>query len=84
MSRLIASTSLRKFSACLVRSDCSSSRVSLVTPSTSPAISLPKRVWISGSLTGRVLDHVVQQAGGDRRGVQPVAGQDIGDREGMA
>src|SRR5881392_3907812 len=37
MSRLIARMSLRKFSACLVLSDCSSSRVSFVTPSTSVA-----------------------------------------------
>ena len=28
-------------------------------------------------LDRRVLDHVVQQAGGDRGGVQPVAGQDV-------
>ncbi len=43
MSWLIASTSLRKFSACLSRPDFSSSLVSLVTPSTSPAIGLPNR-----------------------------------------
>ena len=41
MSSLIASTSLRKFSACLVRSDWISSRVSLVTPSTRRATSVP-------------------------------------------
>ena len=81
MSRLIASTSLRKFSACLVRSDCSSSRVSLVTPSTSPAISPPNRGLDLRQLDRRVLDHVVQQAGGDRGGIQPVAGQDVGDGE---
>ena len=79
----MASTSLRKFSACLVRSDCSSSRVSLVTPSTRPAISLPNRRLDLRQLDRRVLDHVVQQAGGDRGGVEPVAGQDVGDRDGM-
>ena len=35
-------------------------------------------------LDRRVLDHVVQQAGGDRGGVEPVAGQDVGDRDRMA
>ena len=83
MSRLIASTSLRKFSACLVRSDCSSSRVSLVTPSTRPAISPPNRGLDVRQLDLRVLDHVVQQPGGDRGGVQPVARQDVGHGERM-
>ncbi len=43
MSSDMASTSLRKFSACDARSDCSSMRVSLVTPSTSRATSSPNR-----------------------------------------
>ena len=51
MSLLMAKTSLRKFSACLVRSDCSSNRVSFVTPSTKPLIEAPKRRSRSGSLT---------------------------------
>ena len=83
MSWLIASTSLRKFSACLVRSDCSSSRVSLVTPSTRPAISVPKRCSISGSLTGVSSITSCSSAGGDAGGIEPVAGQDVGDRERM-
>jgi hypothetical protein len=51
MSSLIASTSLRRFSACLVRSLCSSMRVSLVTPSTSRATSAPNWRPISFSPT---------------------------------
>ena len=42
---------------------------------------MPKRVSISGELDRGVLDHVVQQAGGDRGGVEPVAGQDVGNGE---
>ena len=34
-------------------------------------------------LDRRVLDHVVQQAGGDRGGVQPIARQDVGHRDRM-
>ena len=33
---------------------------------------------------GRVLDHVVQQRGGDRRYIQPVVGKDAGDGDGVA
>ena len=51
MSSLIASTSLRRFSACLVRSLCNSMRVSLVTPSTSRATSVPNRRSISFGAT---------------------------------
>ena len=50
MSSDIASTSLRKFSACLVWSDCSSIRDSLVTPSTSRAISGPNTRSMSSSV----------------------------------
>ncbi len=50
MSSDIASTSLRKFSACLVSSDCNSMRDSLVTPSTSRPISGPNRRSISSSV----------------------------------
>ena len=81
MSRLIARTSLRKFSACLVRSDCSSSRVSLVTPSTSVGDLVPEALVDFGQLDRRILDHVVQQPGDDRGGIQPVAGQDVGHRQ---
>ncbi len=80
MSRLIASTSLPKFSACLVRSDCSSSRVSLVTPSTRPAISAPKRFSSASAVDGGVLDHVVQQRGREAGLVQPVAREDARPR----
>ena len=47
MSDDIASTSLRRFSASLVLSDCTSSAASLVTPSTSRATLSPNRRAIS-------------------------------------
>ena len=47
MSDDIASTSLRRFSASLVLSDCISSRRRLVTPSTRRAMSSPNRPAIS-------------------------------------
>jgi hypothetical protein len=55
---------------------CSSSRESLVTPSTSSATSSPNRPAISGPVGRGVLDHVVQQGGDDGGGVHPVLGQD--------
>ncbi len=50
MSSDMARTSLRKFSACFVWSDCSSMRDSLVTPSTRRPISGPNRRSISSSV----------------------------------
>jgi hypothetical protein len=47
MSSLIARTSLRKFSACFSWSDWSSIRLSLVTPSTRRATSLPNLASMS-------------------------------------
>ena len=51
MSSDIASSSLRKFSACSVCEDCSSSLLSLVTPSTRRAISPPNRRSSSAIVT---------------------------------
>ncbi len=79
MSSDIASTSLRKFSACLVWSDCSSMRDSLVTPSTSRAMSAPNSALDVVERRDRVLDRVVQQAGDDRGGVELHPGEDAGD-----
>ena len=83
MSSDMASTSLRKFSACLVWSDCSSMRDSLVTPSTRRAISLPNSCSICSERRVRVLDRVVQQAGDDRGAVELHARQELGDVERM-
>ena len=83
MSDDIASTSLRRFSASLVLSDWSSSRDSLVTPSTRRATLVAEQ---AGDLVARgvgVLERVVQQAGDDRGGVEPHLGQDAGDLDGM-
>ena len=49
-SREVAMNSLRKFSACLVSVEASCRLVSLVTPSTRPAISAPKRRSISAKV----------------------------------
>ena len=83
MSWLIASTSLRKFSACLSRPVFSSSFVSFVTPSTNPAIGLPNRAAISAQFDAGIFDRVVQQRGHDAARVQPVSRQDVGDGNGM-
>ena len=83
MSFDIASISLRKFSACLVRSLKSSSCDSLVTPSTRSAISSPKLALMSSIGGERVLDGVVQQRGDDGGDVELEVGQDGGDFERM-
>ena len=84
MSLDIASTSLRKFSACLVRSWTQIRALdSLVTPSTSAAIFGPNCFSISSQRDERVLDRVVQQRGDDGRGVELQLGQDAGDFERM-
>ena len=56
-------------------------RSSLETPSTSSATGLPKRSVISSFETVGVLDHVVQQRGAQRLGVELPLGEDLGDRE---
>src|SRR5476651_1343979 len=82
MSDDMASTSLRRFSASFVVSDWTSRRDSLVTPSTSRAMSSPNMPEISSRGVG-VLDRVVQQAGDDRGGVELHLGQDAGHLDRM-
>ena len=79
MSSDIASRSLRKFSACSVCEDCSSSLLSLVTPSTRRATSAPNSALDLGDRGAGVLDRVVQQAGRDRGAVELPGRQDAGD-----
>ena len=80
-SRAIASSILRKFSAC-ASAAWNSILSSFDTPSTSSATGLPKRssVFLGDVL---VLDHVVQQRGHERLGVELPVGADLGDRERM-
>ena len=78
-SRAIASSILRKFSACACCSDANASLSSLDTPSTSRATALPKRASISLAGGRRVFHHVVQQRGDQGLRVEMPAGQDAGD-----
>ena len=81
MSSTIASSILRKFSAC--RSSLDENRMALifVTPSTTWATSGPKSS--SDALDGRqrVFDDVVEQPGGDGHGVELHVGEEVGDRQ---
>ena len=73
MSSTIASSILRKFSAWRSSLDENGMALILVTPSTMWATSAPKSSC--DALDGRqgVLDHVVEQAGGDAHDVQPLS-----------
>ena len=79
MSRAIATTILRKFSACRSSFEVKLIFESLVTPSTRKATSSPNSCSMSSSVAQRVLDHVVEQAGADAGGVEPELGDDAGD-----
>ena len=85
MSSTIASSILRKFSACRSSLDEADSGIALifVTPSTTWATSGPKSVVDALDRREGVLDHVVEQAGGDRDGVELHVRQEVGDRQGM-
>jgi hypothetical protein len=82
-SRAIASSILRKFSACACsrRRNCSLS--SLDTPSTSSATGAAE--VLDQLLLGdaRIFQHVVQQRRHHRRAVEPPVGQDLGDGQRM-
>ena len=83
MSDDMASTSLRRFSASLVVSDWTSRRDEL-----GDAVDQLGDVVAEqpGDLVARgvgVLERIVQQAGDDRRGVEPHLGQDAGDLDRM-
>ena len=79
----IASSSLRRFSACSAFFETRSSFFSLVRPSTSLPISGPNSSSISSRVAVGVLDRVVQQRDRDRRLVEMHVGQDRGDFERM-
>ena len=82
-SRAIASSILRKLSACASSSLVNSIWSSLETPSTMSATGLPKRDLDLGLGDGGVLHHVVQERGGEPLRVEPPLRQDAGDRERM-
>ena len=79
----IASSSLRRFSACSAFLETRSSFLILVSPSTSSPISSPNSSSISCARRGGVLDRVVQQRHRDRRLVEMHVGEDRGDFERM-
>ena len=81
MSSTIASSILRKFSAWRSSLDENGMALILVTPSTTWATSGPKSS--ANALGGgqRVLDDVVEQAGGDGHDVELHVGEEVGDLE---
>ena len=84
MSSLSASRNLRRFSAARSFSDWASILLSLVTPSTSRATSLPNSFSISSRRRERVLDRVVEDRGGDGLVVELEVGEDPRDLDRMA
>ena len=83
MSSTIASSILRKFSAWRSSLDEKGIAPILVTPSTTWAISSPKSSAIRSRGRERVLDHVVEEAGGHRHDVELHVRQEIRDLERM-
>ena len=81
MSSTIASSILRKFSACRSSLDWKGMALILVTPSTTCATSGPNSSSMTLDGGERVLDDVVEQAGGDRDDVELQVGQEIGHLE---
>ena len=82
-SRAIATSILRKFSACRSSREEKVSLPSLVTPSTSSAISLPNSRSRSLLGGGGVLEDVVEQAGRHRGDVHLEVDEEVGDLEGV-
>ena len=83
MSDEMASSSLRRFSACAAFFDTRSSLLILVRPSTSRPMSSPNICVDLGAGGVGVLDRVVEQRDRDRRVVELEVGQDAGDFERM-
>ena len=77
----IASSILRKLSACGSSRDWNSIWSSLDTPSTMSATGLPNELSISALVTLGVLHHVVEERGGEPLRVEPPLRQDAGYRE---
>ena len=82
-SSAIASSSLRRFSACFASLVTRSSFLSLVSPSTSAPMSLPNIWSISARVAVRVLDRIMQKRGRDGRIVKLQVGKDRGHFERM-
>ena len=83
MSSTIARSILRKFSACRSSLDENGMAPIFVTPSTTCAISAPNSSADALGRGQRVLDDVVEEAGGDRHDVELHVGQDVGHLERM-
>ena len=83
MSLDMATSSLRKFSACSAFLVTRSSFLILVSPSTRAPISSPNFWSISTARDVGVLDHVVQQRGRDRRVIEFQLGEDRRHFEGV-
>ena len=83
MSSTIASSILRKFSAWRASLEANGMAPILVTPSTTWATSGPNSSSMRLDRGEGVLDHVVEQAGGDGHDVQPHVGQEAGHFEGV-
>ena len=81
MSRAIARSILRKFSACFSSREVKLIWPILVTPSTSAGDLLAEHVLQLRQRGERVLDGVVQEAGRDAGDVEPQVGDDPGDLE---
>ena len=81
MSRAIATTILRKFSACRSSLEVKLIFESLVTPSTSVGDLAAELLLDVVGRGERVLDDVVQEPGADARGVEPKVGDDAGDAD---
>ena len=79
----MASSSLRRFSACAAFFETRSSLLILVRPSTSRPMSSPNICVDLGAGRVGVLDRVVEQRDRDRRVVELEVGQDAGDFERM-
>ena len=83
MSRTIASSILRKLSACASWRFLNWIWSSLLTPSTSSATTCPNIDAISAFAVGRVLDDVVQDRRHQRVGIELQVRQDVGHRDRM-
>ena len=77
----IASSILRKFSACASSREVNSIWSSFETPSTMSATGLPNEVSISALVIAGVLHHVVEERGGEPLGVEPPLRQDARHRQ---
>ena len=83
MSPAIATIILRTFSAWASSPLRNSSLSSFVSPSTMRATSLPNSSLDVAEADGGVLDGVVQEGGGEGRGVEPEVGEDPRHGDGM-